>query len=358
VVYQIDGIFFVYGSASLLMAALLTALVVILSKRRGDLARQVSARTAELQQSEQRYRAFFNTSQDCVFITSVEGTFIDFNDAAVEFFGYESREELHAVKVTDIYARLEDRAAHTAIVQAKGFTRELPVHLRKKDGTVISTLITSIARRDSDGRLIGFQGSIRDITDREKAEQEMRDANKRLNDMIEFLPDATFMIDHQGKVIAWNKAMETMTGYSKQKMLGKGDHEYAIPFYGERRPILIDYALLPEEEFEHNEQYEIRRKGDCLWGDVLIPNFYQGQGAYLSGTTTKLYDSSGGIAGAIESIRDVTQRKRTEKALQESERRMHWLKPTSNWNKPSHWPMRWHFRPNWPIWPRANFWPT
>jgi PAS domain S-box-containing protein len=317
-VYQIDGIYFAYGSAFLLLAALLTAsLAAILSQRRGELARQVRARTAELRQSEEKYRAFFNTSQDCVFITSVEGDFIDFNDAALEFFGCESREELFSVKVTDIYARLEDRAAHTAMVQAKGFTRELPVQLKKKDGTTISTLITSIARRDSDGRLIGFQGTIRDITDREKAEQEMKDANKRLNDMIEFLPDATFMIDRQGKVIAWNKAMERMTGYSKENMLGKGDYEYAIPFYGERRPILIDYALLPEEEFEKSEQYEIRRKGDFLWGDVLIPQFYQGQGAYLSGTTTKLYDSSGEIVGAIESIRDVTQRKRAEKALQD-----------------------------------------
>jgi PAS domain S-box-containing protein len=317
-VYQIDWTFFVYGSAFLLLVLLLTALVVILSQRRGDLARQMSVRTAELQQSEQRYRAFFNTSQDCVFITSVEGTFIDFNDAAVEFFGYESREELHAVKVTDIYARLEDRAAHTAVVQAKGFSREHPVQLRKKDGTVISALITAIAQRDSDGRLIGFQGSIRDITEREKVEQEMRDANKRLNDMIEFLPDATFMIDRQGKVIAWNKAIEIMTGYSKQDMLGKGDYEYAIPFYGERRPILIDYALLPAEQFELSDRYEIIRKGDFLWGEVLIPQFYEGQGAYISGTAAKLYDSSGEIVGAIESIRDVTQRKRAQDALVET----------------------------------------
>ena len=301
----------------LLLTSALTLLVDLLTRRRAALELQVRARTAELQQSEEKYRAFFKTSQDCVFITSLEGHFLDFNDAAVAFFGYESREELLAVKVPDIYARLEDRTAHTAIVQKNGFTRELPVQLRKKDGTIISTLITSIARRDGDGRLVGFQGSIRDITDRERTEQEMRDTNKRLNDMIEFLPDATFMIDCQGKVIAWNKAIEIMTGYSKQLMLGKGDYEYALPFYGERRPILIDYALMPEEEFEKSEKYEIVRQGDFLWGEGLIPQFYQGRGAYLSGTTTKLFDSSGNIVGAIESIRDVSQRRRAEQSLQE-----------------------------------------
>ena len=59
-------------------------------------------------------------------------------------------------------------------------------------------------------------------------------------DIIEFLPDATFVVDADNKVIAWNRALEEMTGVSKAEMLGKGDLAYAIPFYGERRPILID----------------------------------------------------------------------------------------------------------------------
>ena len=303
--------------AGLLLTLALTALVGILTQRRVDLEDKVRTRTAELQRSEERYRAFFTTSQDCVFITSVEGDFIDFNDSAPAFFGYESREELFSVKVRDLYAVPEERAAHTAVVERSGFSREYPVQLKRKDGTVISALITAIARRDGAGGLIGFQGTIRDITDREKAEEETREANKRLNDMIEFLPDATFMIDRNGVVIAWNKAIEAMTGCSKQEMLGKGAYEYALPFYGERRPILVDYALLPEKEFELSHRYEIIRKGDFLWGEVLIPQFYQGKEAYLSGTAAKLYDSSGKIVGAIESIRDVTERKRAEKALQE-----------------------------------------
>jgi len=53
-------------------------------------------------------------------------------------------------------------------------------------------------------------------------------------DIIDFLPDATFVIDNDKKVIAWNKAMEEMTGISKSYMIGKGDHEYTIPFFGKK----------------------------------------------------------------------------------------------------------------------------
>ena len=58
------------------------------------------------------------------------------------------------------------------------------------------------------------------------------------------------MIDREGRVIAWNRAIEEMTGIAAKDMLGKGDHEYAVPFYGERRPILIDLVLQHRAEME------------------------------------------------------------------------------------------------------------
>ena len=65
------------------------------------------------------------------------------------------------------------------------------------------------------------------------------------HDIIEFYPDATLVIDNKGMVIAWNKAMEKMTGVTAEDVIGKGDHEYALAFYGCRRPILIDLLDMP-----------------------------------------------------------------------------------------------------------------
>jgi PAS domain S-box-containing protein len=124
----------------------------------------------EVREAEKRYRAFFNTSIDCVFITSVDGQWIDLNDAAVSIFGYESREDLLKTDIKDLYANFDDRARHLQVINEKGYTKEYPVALRKKDGTIMDTLITSVAKKDSIGRIIGYQGTIRDITKHKQAD--------------------------------------------------------------------------------------------------------------------------------------------------------------------------------------------
>ena len=59
-------------------------------------------------------------------------------------------------------------------------------------------------------------------------------------EIIDFLPDATFVIDDNGVVVAWNRAIEKMTGVPAAEIVGQGNFAYAIPFYGKKRPILID----------------------------------------------------------------------------------------------------------------------
>ena len=159
----------------------------------------------------------------------------------------------------------------------------------------------------------------RDITECKLAEEALREAHTRLDDIIEFLPDALFVIDSGGKVIAWNKAIEEMTGIPKTQMLGKGNYEYAIPFYGKRRPILIDLALMPDSELDNKDYDFILRTGDTLFAETYVPETYQGKGAYLSGKASRLRDDAGNIVGAIESIHDITERKLAEKALSRSE---------------------------------------
>jgi len=86
------------------------------------------------------------------------------------------------------------------------------------------------------------------IQERIRAEEAEQESRKRLADILGFLPDAMFAIDNDGRVIAWNDAIERMTGVVAKDMIGKGDHEYSIPFYGDRRPILIDLDLMEDDE--------------------------------------------------------------------------------------------------------------
>jgi len=170
-----------------------------------------------------------------------------------------------------------------------------------------------------DGTVTHVITVVRDITERKRAEEKRRQADRRLTDIIEFLPDATLVIDKDGKVIAWNKAIEEITGICKADMLGKGDYEYALPFYGERRPLLVDLVLKPREEIETS--YIIMNRGDdMILSAEAYMTFLRGGGKYLAGKACVLRDTMGNIVGAIESIRDITDRKHLESQFRHAQK--------------------------------------
>jgi PAS domain S-box-containing protein len=167
-----------------------------------------------------------------------------------------------------------------------------------------------------------------------RQEQELLESKQELADIIEFLPDATFVIDREGIVIAWNRAIEEMTGIDKTFMIGKGDHEYAIPYYGERRRQLLD--LIDADDDELQAKYKnITRKGKTLYAEVFTPALYGGKGAYVWATGSPLFDNCGNRIGAIEAIRDITAWKRTEMDLvsaQEHLKEVHRLAHIGTWD--------------------------
>ena len=156
-------------------------------------------------------------------------------------------------------------------------------------------------------------GIIQEEKRRANAENKLRESERRLGYIIDFLPEAILAIDKDGKVIVWNKAIEEMTGYSAESMLGKGDYEYAIPFYGKRRPILIDFVTKWDDEIEKQYSF-INKEGNTLYTETSVP-CVRGQNRILWGKASPLYDSQGNVAGAIESIHDLTERKLAEDEL-------------------------------------------
>ncbi len=138
----------------------------------------------------------------------------------------------------------------------------------------------------------------------------------QLANIIDFLPDATFAINKEGTVIAWNRAMGEMTGVHAEDMLRKGNYEYAIPFYGTRRPILIDLVLMSDKEIEAKYAM-IKKEKDVLIAELDFPH-PKGERRVLWTKASLIYDIRGDIAGAIQSMRDITERKKVEEARQEA----------------------------------------
>jgi len=145
-----------------------------------------------------------------------------------------------------------------------------------------------------------------------------------LTDIIEHLPDATIVIERDKKVIAWNLAAEEMTGVTKEDMIGKGDYAYSVPFYGTPRPILIDLVL--EDHAEIIKHYDIvEKKGATLFSEGFVPCLFEGKGAFLWGKASPLFDSDGALVGAIETVRDITERKIMEESHEAERQRLYSL---------------------------------
>ncbi|MDQ7784210.1 MAG: PAS domain S-box protein [Desulfomonilaceae bacterium] len=270
-----------------------------------------------LRESEEIFRKLFQQHSAVKLIIDPQtGAIVDANQAAETFYGW-TRETLRSMKIQEINTLTpeEVRAEMARVI------REKRVHFefqhRRADGSVrdVEVFSSNIRFRNKDL----LHSIIHDITDRKEAQEALTNSHHRMNQIIQFLPDATFAIDDQGRVTAWNVAMEDLTGIPAEQMLGRGDYEYAMPFYGERRPLLLDLALNWDEAYRDTYISVKEREDGVLLAESYHPTL--SGGIFLSGTARVLHDHAGRPIGAIETFRNITEMKKAEKAVRESERR-------------------------------------
>lgn len=153
---------------------------------------------------------------------------------------------------------------------------------------------------------------IEKTVERRRADVAVRISEQRLYDIVNFLPDATFVIDTEGKIIAWNQEIERITGIRAEDMIGKKNYSHSLPFYGTRRPMIIDLVLHPDPETERHYP-SLHREGPLISaeGAIHLPD----QTRFFLARSCILYDHHGKPAGAIESLRDITRIKNFEEKL-------------------------------------------
>lgn len=148
---------------------------------------------------------------------------------------------------------------------------------------------------------------------KKRIEEALRESEKRMSDIIDLLPDPTMVLSHDGLVVAWNRAMEALTGMKSENLVGKGNYEYSLPFYGERRPLLVDYSLSRNPDVL-SKYSSINLEGNIITAET-IPLKLKGKDVILWARASPFYDQHGNVIGAIETIRDVTNWKRAESTL-------------------------------------------
>ena len=285
-----------------------------------DLALYKHQMESKLKLSEEKYITLFDADPDYNLLLGTDGIIQDVNDATTVITGL-SKEELIGKHFTDLkIIKKEDMPFHldkiNRLLEGES-VKPFEYQFIDKDGNIlwVSIHLKPIMKDENISSILGIAS---DINEEKAAEYSLKESEKRLSDIINFLPDATFAIDNKGNVIIWNHAIEKMTGVPAQKILGKGNYDYAYPFYGEHKPILIDLVLKSDPEIEEKYIF-VKKMGHTLLAETNAS--FNGRNHRLWAKAVPLYDHNGNFNGAIESIRDITDREKAEFALKKSEKR-------------------------------------
>jgi PAS domain S-box-containing protein len=153
--------------------------------------------------------------------------------------------------------------------------------------------------------------------DRRRVREDLKESRQMMANLIDFLPDATFAINRENKVISWNRMMEKLTGIPASAIMGTENYPQVLSQFNEKRIPLVDLVLNGDNEPAHVDQNLIR-DGNAIISEFYSPAIYTGKGAHLWMIASPLYDTGGIAIGAIESIRDITRHKEAEDKLRAS----------------------------------------
>lgn len=181
-------------------------------------------------------------------------------------------------------------------------------------GDAVNTGVDFYVQKGGDPKLqfADIAHKIETAVERRRALQAIKASEQRFYDIINFLPDATFAINTEGIIIAWNREIERITNTRAEDMIGRGAYAHAVPFYGSRRPMIIDLLLRPDPGVEMSYP-SLRREDTIITADGTL--HIAGRKHFFLARASFLYDQHGKKAGAIESLRDITPQKESEEKL-------------------------------------------
>ncbi len=272
-----------------------------------------------LKESEKKHRGILENMMEGYFEVDLKGTLTFVNDRYCKIFGYSSKEELigknhrtfqdekTAKKLFKIYNQLyKNEIPSPVLIERQNVT---------PSGETIYYETLADLKYDSEGNKVGFFGLIRDITERTKTEQKLKESEKKYREILENIKEGYFEVDLKGDHTFVNDYFCKILGYSREEILGKS------------------YRLLYEEK-THKETFKIYNQ--LYKNEILSPYVYErelvfkdGKLHYLEVLIDLQHDSEGNKVGFFGLIRDITERKEAEKKLKESEEKYRLISETA-----------------------------
>ncbi|MFH1754627.1 MAG: PAS domain S-box protein, partial [Candidatus Latescibacterota bacterium] len=268
-----------------------------------DLSAQVQSEEA-LRESEERYRNLFDQMPDGIYQSTPEGRFVAVNDAFVKMLGYDSKEEVMQLYIpTDLYFSPDDREAINIPLAEKDEPDTTILRLKKKDGSELFAEDHGQVVCDSDGKLLHYEGVLRNITARMQAEEALKDNEELLRDTFESSRDGILVVNQQGKATNFNARFAEMWRIPAELLDKKEDNELLA--------FVLDQLVDPRAFLQKVQQLYQSSKEDV---DTLL--FKDGR---IFERHSRPLMRQGKISGRVWNFRDVTEHSRSLDALHESE---------------------------------------
>ncbi len=258
-----------------------------------------------LRKNEARFTELFETLQEGIYITTPDGAIVDANPAMVRMLGYDSKEDLLAMRVPDVFPDRVERKSLIEDVERQPGPQGREITLLRKDGAPIVCLNTTSAARDTSGRVIRYQGSVLDVTARRQMERQLHKEQEFARRLVDSFPDLILVVDASSHYTFVSPRCKEVLGYELSETASM---EFGGRTHAEDLPILLSLFsdILAGRQTFASLEVRVRHKGG-EWRRIRF-NF------------SPLADETGKIEGVVLSGRDVTELKRLEEQLIQAEK--------------------------------------
>ena len=306
----------------------------LMSNYQKELAAEVTGRTEELKQtlenlqqdiierkraekalgaSESRYRYLYESMMDAFVYVNIDGYVVEFNEVYRKMLGYEP-EELRRLTYVDITPE-KWHAIEAEIIEKqamiRGYTDLYEKEYRGKDGTIIPIEIRAYLIRDDQGKPDGLWGIVRDITERKRAEEALKQSENKYHLLADNVHDVIFVLDMNLKYTYISPSVKILRGYGPEEVLKQSSIEQTLTPSSQDLAMRTFSEIMELEKSEHREihlsrtlQLEMRRKdGTTVWTEVKF---------------SFIRDENQRPMGILGLTRDITERRKAEAELQKT----------------------------------------
>ncbi len=255
-----------------------------------------------LLQAEEKYRNIFENTVEGIFQTTADGHYISANRALARIYGYATPDELIA-SVTDIgrtlYVDPERRRQFVELMEKNDVVTDFESQVFRKDGDIIWISENVRAVRDTGGALEFYEGTVENITERKRSEQNLRNSEALYHSLVENLPQNIFRKNLAEQFTFANQLFCTTVGRPLEEILGKTDFDFFPP------ALAAKYQKDDQQIMETGKVFEAVEEHQLPDGDKI----------YVNVVKTPLYDSVGQIIGLQGIFWDITERKQAEEKV-------------------------------------------